>query len=79
MKIVPIISEDYRDKAWGIADLNNGKELVLEMTCGYSDLYFRNAVTKQKGMVLFEEETGHGKINEYCERMYGFIFKGLLG
>lgn len=74
-KKVYIKAEDFRDKAWGVYSLDDEYDLVLEMTHGYSDLYFakkgeREAITEE----IFFEEPGRERINEYCRKMYGIEF-----
>lgn len=72
---VYIKAEDFRDKAWGIYRIDDETELVLEMTHGYSDLYYRNAKTHDVLMEeLFFEEPDRNRINEYCREMYKIEF-----
>lgn len=72
---VYIKSEDFRDKAWGIYKIDDETELVLEMTHGYSDLYYRNAKTHDVlTEELFFEEPDRNRINDYCRKMHGIEF-----
>ena len=75
MKQIYIKSEDFRDKAWGIARLDDHTELVLEMTHGYSDLYYRDADTKELlTEEIFFEEPDHKAINDYCRNVHEIEF-----
>lgn len=75
MRRIHIEAEDFRDKAWGVADLYDGTELVLEMTHGYSSLYYRDAVSKKVlTEELFFEEPNHKAINAYCRCMHNVEF-----
>lgn len=74
-KQIHIRAESFRDKAWGIAQINDEVELVLEMTCGYSDLYYRDTATKDKmGEDIFLEEPNHRNINKFCIKVHNIKF-----
>lgn len=75
MRQILVVAEDYADRAWGIAEIDDKTELVLEMNGGYSDLYYRNAKTKRMTTdYIFFEEPSHKNINEYCSKMHDLIF-----
>ena len=70
-----IHAEDFRDKAWGVAPINEHTELVLEMSEGYSDLYYRDPVSKMPITEnIFFEMPGRKEINEYCRETHNLEF-----
>lgn len=69
-----IKAEDMRDRAGAVYPLRNGTELVLSMTCGYSDLFIRNTATKEIIKELYFEEPNRKEINKYCLEKYGVEF-----
>lgn len=75
MEKVYVKAEDFRDKAWGIYPIDDDVDLVLEMTHGYSDLYFAKKGEREAMMEeIFFEEPGRERINEYCRKNFGVEF-----
>ena len=75
VQTIYVKAEDFRDKAWGVYPINDEFDLVLEMTHGYSDLYYSMRGTRQAmSDEVFFEEPSLDNINEWCRKMHQIEF-----